>query len=78
MMVVKKKALFAVKIIVAVEGSDRQLGKGLIFSWAIRQAQGRREGLGGLCSLSRTFDTVLVNRLPSLLSSKFCLICNTL
>lgn len=74
----KKKALFAVKIIVAFVGSDRLLGKGLIFSRGIRLAQGRREGLGGLCALSRTFDTVLVNQLPSLLSSKFCPICNTL
>lgn len=38
--VMREKALFAVKIIVAIERSDRQLGKGLIFSWAIRQAQG--------------------------------------
>lgn len=70
--------MFAVKIIVAFKGSDRQLGKGSIFSRAIRQARGWREELGGLCSLSRTFDTVLVNRLPSLLSGKFCPICNTL
>ena len=38
------------------------------------QAQRRRRGreLGGLCSLSRTLDTVLVNLLSSLLSSKSC------
>lgn len=38
------------------------------------QAQRRRRGreLGGLCSLSRTLDTVLVNLLSYLLSSKSC------
>ena len=38
------------------------------------QAQRRRRGgeLGGLCSLCRTLDTVLVNLLSSLLSSKSC------